>query len=387
MAKHRSPKARGVKRRPRRSPKTASPQQPRGGNSRPSASARRREARPRRPAAEPVPDPAWVIRCAPGLARTVHAELRYADVLRHSDRVDFLWQRNHDLLFLPAPAREPAAAELRTAEEVDRCIIYGRYKISHHQLDRLAGHLRATSARWRVVATAEGDHFNRHDLRRFLARELEQRGLRIDERAPHTVFAFCVDAAYYIAVPEANAETMPGRAERVAEREASLPPSVAAAMAFLGKPGADDVVLDPVCGSGTLLAEAAAYAPAAALIGRDIDGGAVAAAHDNLHAHGADLAEGDARELDLEEPRVSLVLANLPFGKQFGDVDDNPDLYRALLTQMLRVAAPHGWRAVLLAADPDLVAEAAAELPLRIVKRVPIRVRGEQATIVVLNRR
>ena len=387
MAKHRTPKARPKRRPARAAGKTgrtgASPPGRRAGRG-PGASA---HTRPRPPSPAPVADPAWVIRCAPGLARTVQAELRHRDVLRHTDRVDVLWQRNHDLLFLPAPAGDPAVAGLRTVEEIDRCLIYGRYKISRDQLDRLAAHLRHAGGAWRIVATAEGTHFNRHDLRRFLARELGQRGVPLDERAPGAVFAFAIDAAYYVVVPETHAAAVHGRAGRVAERAASLPPSVAAAMAFLGRPEGDDVILDPVCGSGTLLAEAAALAPDAALIGRDLDGRAVAAARDNLDDLGPDLEEADARELDLPDGGISLVLANLPFGKQFGDVDDNPDLYRALLAEMLRTAAPRGWRAIILAADPELVAEAAADQPVHIAKRVPIRVRGEAATIVVLNRR
>jgi len=328
---------------------------------------------------------AWILRCAPGLARTVRAELRNRKVLRHTDRADVLWQRNHDVLFLPDVAADPSTANLRTVAEIDRCIVYGRYKISRHQLDRLADQLRQRAKRWRLVVTADGDHFNRRDLRRFLARELRARAVTIDENAPHTVFGFCIDAAYYIAVPETAAAHMPGRAARVAEREASLPPTVAAAMAFLGKPDERDTVLDPMCGSGTLLAEAAAHAPGAELIGRDLDPKAVRTARRNLADLTADLAVEDARDLALPAPSVSLVLANLPFGKQFGDVDENPELYRAFMTAVRRNAAPDGWRAVLLVVDPDMLDAAIADQPVRIAKRVPIRVRGEPAMILVLH--
>lgn len=329
---------------------------------------------------------AWVLRCAPGLSRTVQAELRYRNVLGQRDRMDVLWQRNHDVLFLPSASGDPTVAGPRTVEEIDRCIVYGRYKISRDQLDRLAAHLHREGKRWRVVVTAEGAHFNRHDLKRFLVRELRTRGLAPDESAPRTVFAFCIDAAYYIVVPAVSADDLPGRAARVDERAASLPPTIAAAMAFLGKPEDRDTILDPVCGTGTLLHEAAAFAPGAALIGRDLDPKAVRAARNNLAAVPADLDVGDARELDLPAASVSLVLANLPFGKQFGDVDDNPALYRDFMTAMMRLAAPGGWRAVVLAADADMLAEAVESHPVRIAKRVPVRVRGEAAAIVVLAR-
>jgi 23S rRNA G2445 N2-methylase RlmL len=298
--------------------------------------------------------------------------------------VDVLWQRNHDVLFLPSVATDPSRAELRTVEEIDRCLVYGRYKISRHQLDRLAGHLRRQGKHWRIVVTAEGDHFNRHDLKRFLARELDARGIVADARAPRTVFGFCIDAAYYIVVPETAADQLPGRATRVAEREGSLPPTVAAAMAFLGKADDRDTILDPVCGTGTLLAEAAAYAPGAELIGRDLDPKAIKAARRNLADRSIDLDVSDARDLDLGPATVTLVLANLPFGKQFGDADENPDLYRAFITAMRHNAEPHAWRAVLLVADPDVLKDAIAPQPIRITKRVPIRLRGESAVIVVL---
>jgi SAM-dependent methyltransferase len=375
MTKTRSPNSRG--RDTRRGPRGTR----QGSTRRPAATA----GQAPRKRARKADASAWILRCAPGLARTVQAELRNRNVLRHTDRVDVLWQRNHDVLFLPSVATEPVSAGLRTVEEVDRCVVYGRYKISRDQLDRLAAHLHRHGKRWRLVVTAEGDHFNRHDLKRFLARELQTRGVAPDERAPRSAFAFCIDAAFYIVVPAAAADQLAGRAARVTEREGSLPPTVAAAMAFLGKPAAGDTILDPVCGSGTLLAEAAAYAPGAALVGRDLDPRAIKAARANLAGLPADLDVEDARDLDLPSTTVTLVLANLPFGKQFGDADANPELYRAFMDAMATHAAPRGWRAVLLVADPDMLDDAIAGHPVRVAKRVPIRVRGESAVIVVLH--
>jgi predicted RNA methylase len=344
-------------------------------------------SKPRRTEAPAPAKPAWLIRCAPGLARTAQAELRHRSVVRHTDRVDVLWQRNHDILFLPNPAQTPDTAELRLAEEIHRCVVYGRYKISARQFDGLAAALRAEGRQWRLVVTAEGQHFNRHDLRRFMARELGQRGVKIGDAAPRTAFVFCVDQAYYVSVPVRAAGDLPERAARVQEREGSLPPTIAAAMIFLARPTKTDTILDPVCGSGTLLAEALAVEPAASARGRDLDLKAVATARKNLTGTAAEIVQGDAREATgMAANTVSLLLANLPFGKQFGEVEETPDLYDAVLREQARLAAPKGWRGVLLAADPETVEAAAKANGFRVDKRVPVRVRGEPATIVVLGR-
>jgi predicted RNA methylase len=353
------------------------------------ASARQGSAssKPRRAEAPAPAKPAWLIRCAPGLARTAQAELRHRSVVRHTDRVDVLWQRNHDILFLPNPAQAPDKADLRLAEEVHRCVVYGRYKVSARQFDGLAAALRAEGRQWRLVVTAEGQHFNRHDLRRFMARELAQRGVKVGDAAPRTAFVFCVDQAYYVSVPVRAAGDLPDRTARVQEREGSLPPTVAAAMVFLARPTKTDTVLDPVCGSGTLLAEALAVEPAATAQGRDLDPKAVGTARKNLKGTTAEIDQSDAREAaDLPAKSISLLLANLPFGKQFGEIEETPELYDAILREQARLAAPKGWRGVLLAADPEAVEVAAKANGFRVDKRVPVRVRGEPATIVVLGR-
>ncbi|MBK1668234.1 hypothetical protein CKO28_09315 [Rhodovibrio sodomensis] len=326
----------------------------------------------------------WVVRAAPGLGRTLLAELRHARLLGQNDRADLLWQRNHDLLFAPRLARTPAATELRSAEDMHRCLVYGRYKVSDSQLERLAQLLQGQ--RRRLVVTADGRHFNRHDLARFLGRELSARGVKLDEAANTPLLVFCIEQAYYACVPVRDADQTAGRDRRQVEREGSLPPPIAAAMAFMTRPVDDDTILDPVCGSGTLLAEAGGYAPGARLIGTDQDLQAVKTARRNLKSFDtAQVEHADARALDLPDASVSLVLANLPFGKQYGDVAENRSLYAEVLQEVRRVATPRGFRAALLVSDRRLLRDAARQTGLRVRHDTAIRVRGEDAAIVLLD--
>ena len=324
------------------------------------------------------------MRSAPGLGRTLQAELRHDRLLAQNDRADLLWQRNHDLLFAPRLARTPAADQLRIAEDVHRCLVYGRYKVSDSQLNRLAQLLQGQ--RRRLVVTADGQHFNRHDLARFLSRELSARGVKLEAAAQAPLLVFCIEQAYYACVPIREADQTAGRDRRQVEREGSLPPPIAAAMAFMTRPVDDDTVLDPVCGSGTLLAEAGGYAPGARLIGADQDPQAVKTARRNLKSFAtAQIDHADARALELPEASVSLVLANLPFGKQYGDVAENRTLYTELLRELRRLAAPTGFRAALLVSDRALLRGSAKAAGLRVTHDMAIRVRGEDAVIALLD--
>ncbi len=116
--------------------------------------------------------PAWLLRCAPGLAKTLIAELRFNGLVDRRTKPTILWQRNHDLVFLPRLQKEPRPADLRIAEDIQRCPIYGRYKISNRQLDVLAAVLRGSKGAWHLVVTVDGARFSRHELARWFAREL-----------------------------------------------------------------------------------------------------------------------------------------------------------------------------------------------------------------------
>ena len=99
---------------------------------------------------------------------------------------------------------------------------------------------------------------------------------------------------------------------RQVERPGALRPTVAAAMVMLaGEPSG--TLLDPCCGSGTILAEAVAHGWTA--MGRDIDSAAVNVARQNVPS--ATITVGDARNLDHADGSIAACVSNLPFGRQY----------------------------------------------------------------------
>lgn len=338
-----------------------------------------------------VPERApWLIRCAPGLARVATIELRFRKILARGVEPIVLRQRNHDLLFLSRAGEQPPDLTLRIPEEIHYSPLFGRYKISQDQIARLAAILRAQRRPFRIVVTADGTQFPRVETRRWLAHRLAGLGVAIteDPAEDNVLWLFCIEEAYYFGLLRSAAPDAPERARRVAERPGSLPPTIAAALAFLGTPRPDDMILDPVCGTGTLLAEAHGYAPGARLRGLDRDFAAVEAARRNLAAvQDARLAIGDGADSGLPAGTITLFLGNLPFGKQFGDRETNGPLYERLLGEVERLAAPTGARAVFLTADTASFETALAAHPgLTLDRRHAVKIRGEVATIFVLHR-
>ena len=164
-------------------------------------------------------------------------------------------------------------------------------------------------------------------------------------------------------------------------RPGSLKPAVAAALWRLAGLRPGEGALDPCCGSGTLLAEAAASGARA--VGGDPDPEAVAACAANLRALGAGggLARWDARRLPLREACIGAAASNLPWGRQVESRGPLPELHRGVVRELARVLAP-GARAALLTASPELVSCDA----LREEGRREIGLFGQRPTVVVLAR-
>jgi 23S rRNA G2445 N2-methylase RlmL len=201
----------------------------------------------------------------------------------------------------------------------------------------------------------------------------------------------------------------------------SLRETTAAALCLAGLDRDADLVVDPFCGSGTLIEEAAslldgacpganrefalAASPAwavgrrrhaqrtfcaderpspAGLVGFDVDSDAFAAARRNLERAGlsdrVELRRGDARDTPLSDlsarrgVRRPVLLANPPYGRRADARGAEPD---ALLAQVLEGAA--GWRFALLYPRPA----ALDSLPGVHVERVlHVRIRGLRTALV-----
>jgi tRNA (guanine6-N2)-methyltransferase len=141
------------------------------------------------------------------------------------------------------------------------------------------------------------------------------------------------------------------RAYKLVERAGALKPSVAAAMLRLAELKPGQRLLDPCCGSGTILIEAALSG--AITQGGDLDVEAVEAARANAQAAGVNISikQWDARKLPLEAASVDYVMTNLPWGRQ---IVADEGLYQDMCREIERVLKPNG-RALLLTNAPELL--------------------------------
>ena len=161
----------------------------------------------------------------------------------------------------------------------------------------------------------------------------------------------------------------------------SLKPPVAAALLRLAGVAPGARVLDPCCGAGTIVVEAALGGAVA--LGGDRDPAAVAAAQAN--ARGAGIAarlllRWDAQRLPLADASVDRIVSNLPWGRAVEVDTALPSFYQRVCSEMRRVVAPGG-RMVVLTNAPHLVHPGG----LRCEQRLEISLFGQTPTVMVFS--
>lgn len=134
------------------------------------------------------------------------------------------------------------------------------------------------------------------------------------------------------------------------KRRGALRPTIAAALVYLAAPLEGELIVDPMCGTGTILREGVARNPGATWLGGDLDTGAVLMARGSLPGQSGEVREWDATRLPLGPASVDCIICNLPFGKQYSSGGKNKALYRALLSNWSAKLRPGG-RMVLLTSD------------------------------------
>jgi tRNA (guanine6-N2)-methyltransferase len=170
---------------------------------------------------------------------------------------------------------------------------------------------------------------------------------------------------------------------RTASIPGALHPPVAFAMAMLGgaRPGLD--VIDPCCGTGTLLVEAKRLLPDSVAVGSDLSEVSLQAARSNGTNAGCALrlARADLGRLPYRDGSAGCVLANLPWGQAVqpeGIVRDDIGL---AISEILRILGAGG-NAVLLVPPADGVLDGRC----RTLWTIPIRVAGRWTAIYVVAR-
>jgi tRNA (guanine6-N2)-methyltransferase len=149
----------------------------------------------------------------------------------------------------------------------------------------------------------------------------------------------------------------------------SLKPPVAAAMLALAEVEPGMRVLDPCCGAGTILIEAALSGAVAQ--GGDCDPDAIAAAQANAAAAGVaiDVRVWDARALPLDDGSFDRVVTNPPWGREVSVGAVLEDVYRRLCVEAQRALVPRARIAILtglphLVDFPDMRCDAVLEISL-----------------------
>jgi len=317
-----------------------------------------------------------------------------------SDTLTRIDRRDSVLVFC-APDRRPLLGA-GLLEDVFRLVLDARTPPTHRALGALAAGIdrealdsalldhhalagRRGGRSYRVIARMAGRHaFRREDIEAAFARA-------VGRMLPHWVAA--PEAAVEVWVQVAGPRTLCGvrlSTDALAQRRykrahipGSLKPTVARALALWSEPAADDVVIDPLAGAGTVLRERAEVASARVLVGGDIDAGAVNAARANAGSAAA-LATWDATRLPLASGSVDAIITNPPYGRQHEAPGGTAKLYRGVLREMGRVLRPRG-RCVVLTGEPDAFV-AALPRGLFVRARHRLLLRGLSVTAFVLAR-
>ncbi len=251
---------------------------------------------------------------------------------------------------------------------------------------------------FRLVVQMTGEHgYRRVDARKALARglagKLPASWRHADENAAVEIW-LTIHGAQAVCGVRLSDRTMRHRRYKFVHLPASLRPTLAAAMVRLAEARPGQTLLDPMCGAGTILAEALVSVRGAKdeaqgssgrlqLVGGDLEHAAVRAASANLSRLGPVLlARWDARRLPLPDGVADRIVCNLPFGVKLVEPHEIPRLYRALLPEFDRVLKRQGI-AVLLVADVPALKHALGDLAWKPLRQVRVRVLGQAAMILV----
>ncbi|NXO60474.1 THUM2 protein, partial [Aramus guarauna] len=180
---------------------------------------------------------------------------------------------------------------------------------------------------------------------------MKQFGWRADLRDPDLeLFVHLNDIHSVVGIPLFRLPL----ANREYIKTAGLRSTVAWAMASLAEISAGVFVLDPMCGLGTILLEAAKEWPEACYWGADISDSQLEGADVNIRTAGLmdkiELLKASVKALPLPSESFDTVISDIPFGKKF-KITKDIQLLSDILQEMERVLRVGGTIVLLLSRD------------------------------------
>lgn len=182
--------------------------------------------------------------------------------------------------------------------------------------------------------------------------------------------------------------TMRHRPWKTEHRAASLRPSIAAAMVRLAGASPGDIVLDPMCGTGTIPGEMIELSKSRKaghieIWCGDNDADAIMASEANLRRLGPTmLTRWDTTRLPLARASVDRIVCNPPFGKQMSSRDEIEALYKRLVFEWNRALKPGG-RVVVIVSEPAVFRDAVKKSDWQAARQLKVEVLGQAASISV----
>jgi 23S rRNA (guanine2445-N2)-methyltransferase len=377
-------------------------------------------------AAPEPPDSRWIATCARGLEEILEGELRrhgfavresgpggviFAGDLTAGIRAN--WRLTTANRILLEVASWPAPDDAALYDGARRLVTAGGPGSRWLGPERTFAVLATTSrsalrdTRWIALKVKDGIVDGQ--------RERYGRRASIDRERPDLSLRLRLHGDRATLLVDTSGEPLDRRGYRLESTAAPLREQLAAAALLATGWDGRGPVVDPMCGSGTFLAEAGAIAlglapnrlrddwafarlpgfdprrfaeiraeplaapdPAVRLFGYDLDPRAVAAARRNLTAAGlaahCRIERGDAFEVEPPEG-PGLIAVNPPYGERLAQTADQWRRLGDLLKSRYR-----GWRAAIVAGDEDL----GRHLGLRPARRIPIRNGPLEARILVV---
>ncbi|MBT5874096.1 MAG: methyltransferase domain-containing protein [Candidatus Latescibacteria bacterium] len=295
------------------------------------------------------------------------------DVFALICELDLSGDREKDLL---------AIAELSRQKSLTRVVEYAKlFRGRPSKRIRFRAVVQASDADWRL--------YRRNEMQASLVEAINMaypKWKPVDDEADFEFWLQQTDRAATIGVRLSDA-TMRHRTYKMEHMPGSLRPTVARAMAFLGRPQDNDVIVDPVCGLGTTLIERALAGRCKMLLGGDGDYDVSESAMVNFgRKHRPRLiCHWDAERLPIADESVHVVLANLPWGHRIA-ADIGPH-YAGVLREAERILKSQGRAVFLTDQSRALVACLSYSEQLFELERITdVSVLGREADIFVVQK-